>query len=1076
MGFQDDEVLNMYLEEAREHLAGIENDLLVIEENGSEIDEGLVNKVFRAAHSVKGGASFMGLNKIKELAHKIENVLGMIRDKEIVPNPEIVNILLLSFDQLRDMINNVETSEETDISEHTVALTGLTTAFLPADEKETVSKEVEIRFPDGRTMFTISEFDLAQSKKNGRIVYFVEYDLIHDIHYQDKTLMDLLRNLQDSGIIIASRVDISAVGSLEDSATSNRIPFLVLIATVMERDIIGALFEVEDSYIHTLGEDNVLYPLHSELPGAGGAAEPEMSLPEAEEAQTASAETAPPPPPEEETPETKPSKKAAPPVEKPETESPAAVKRKEPAGKEEAAKQLAPADMSLRVQVGLLDNLMTLAGELVLSRNQLMQSVSAGDRRALEIASQKIDLVTSELQEAIMMTRMQPIGNILGKFPRVVRDLARDLGKEVKLTLEGNEVELDKTILEGLSDPLTHLVRNSVDHGIEAPDVRTDSGKNVVGHVLLKAYHEAGQVNIEIQDDGAGIDPERVVTAALSKGLITDQQARLMSVKEKLALILMPGLSTAKKVSDVSGRGVGMDVVKTNLDRLGGVVDIESEMGKGTVIRIKLPLTLAIIASLLVAAGKERFAVPQVNLDELLRIPAAQVKDRIERVGDAEVVRLRGKLLPLVRLSDVLGIGRTYTDPESGDEKPDRRANIADRRSATYPFFEEGEEAESSHVPRERRDDGKDRRYQSSSAVNVTVVSAGAFKYGLVVEEFHDSEEIVVKPLGRHLKQCEGYAGATILGDGRVALILDVGGLARVAGLTSLEGTDRASELAREEAAKARTDKHAFLLFMSGEGEQFAVPLELVERVEDIRSTDIERVGGRRTIHYRGGSLPVFSLDEAAAVNPLAERENLVVIVFKIAGREVGLLGVTPLDAVELAIDIDDSTLRQPGIMGSAIVGEKTTLLVEVFELMETLNPGWFEHREPIKEEETGSAPIVLVVEDSEFFLNQVRRFIEEEGYKVVTAMDGVEAWNVLNETEGIRVVVTDIEMPNMDGYELAKKIRSDSRFSHLPVVAVTSLAGEEDIAKGVKAGIDDYQIKLDKEKLLKSIYEFLQR
>ncbi|PKN30515.1 MAG: hybrid sensor histidine kinase/response regulator, partial [Deltaproteobacteria bacterium HGW-Deltaproteobacteria-20] len=302
---------------------------------------------------------------------------------------------------------------------------------------------------------------------------------------------------------------------------------------------------------------------------------------------------------------------------------------------------------SLRVHVSLLEDLMNLAGELVLSRNQLMQAISSGAIHQIEVAGQRIDLVTSELQETIMLTRMQTVGNIFNKFPRVVRDLARTLGKEMDLQLEGNDVELDKTIIEGLGDPLTHLVRNSADHGIEMPDVRVKAGKPAMGTIVLKAYHEAGQVIIEIVDDGGGLDTEKIVAKALSRGLISPDQAKSMSDKEKANLIFLPGLSTAEQVTDVSGRGVGMDVVKSNLDQLGGQVDIETERGKGTTIRIKLPLTLAIIPSLLVSVGQERYAIPQVNVDELLRIPVDQITERVELVGDAEVLLLRGELIPL---------------------------------------------------------------------------------------------------------------------------------------------------------------------------------------------------------------------------------------------------------------------------------------------------------------------------------------------------------------------------------------------------------------------------------------------
>ena len=645
-------------------------------------------------------------------------------------------------------------------------------------------------------------------------------------------------------------------------------------------------------------------------------------------------------------------------------------------------RQMETAEASLRVHVSLLDSLMTLAGELVLGRNQLLQAISSGREYGLELVAQRIDLVTSELQEAVMRTRMQPIGNIFNKFPRVVRDLAMDFGKDVDLTIEGNDVELDKTIIEAISDPLTHLVRNAVEHGIEAPDVRRKQGKPSKGLVKLRAYHEAGQVNLEITDDGKGIDGEKLAATAVQKEMITEEQCRTMSVNEKVNLIFLTGFSTVQQVKDSSARGVGMDVLKANLDKIGGVIDIDSEPGKGTTVRIKLPLTLAIIPSQIVSVEGERYAIAQVNLDELLRISAVEVKDRIEKVGDAEVVRLRGQLLPLVRLTDVLGIEPTYLDTMDGQRKPDRRKNIADRRSRKGPLFAqgaEGEKAESSPeeyaphstgqaklkaqssqpqsaTPNEQQATSneqpvlrnpKDRRRHPNSGVNIAVVSAGVIKYGLVVDQLHDSEEIVVKPLGRHFKHCQGYAGATIMGDGRVAQILDVPGIARMAGLTSMEDTDRNAQIAEEakEAMKTNQDVQALLVFRSAEDEQFAVPLGLVARIEKIKKADIEIVGGRKVIQYRGGTLTLFTIDEVAKVKPLVAKEDLIAIVFDIGGREVGLLATGPVDSMEVAIEFDDTTLKQKGILGSAIIDNQTTLMVDIFGLAETLNPQWFQEQ-----------------------------------------------------------------------------------------------------------------------------------
>ena len=1076
MSIQEDETLRLYVEESVEHLANIENDLLAIEQGGADIDEELVNKVFRAAHSIKGGAGFMGLNNIKELSHRMENVLGMIREREMVPNSEVINILLLASDTLRNLLNDVGSSNKKDISAHIEALTSLSMNTLAGDNRREVSDQVDICLDDGKTVFSIPRHDILTARKKGNYIYLLEFDLIDDIHKRNQSPLDLLKRMEESGVILECKVDIQSVGKLEDDMIPNRIPFVVLFGTILEPGMVNALFDIDEKCISELDQDFSLRPL-----GEGSQVDEPVT-----EQETKSVE--------EEFPTAAPAPVIDNTVAAFENES---FIEEQAKGKKNGDKEVGTVtDGSLRVNVSLLDSLMNLAGELVLGRNQLLQAIALKDLHSVDASGQRLDLITSELQEAIMMTRMQPIGNVFNKFPRVVRDLARDLGKEVKLAIDGEGVELDKTILEAINDPLTHLVRNSVDHGLESPEERRRAGKDPTGHVVLKAYHEAGQVNIDISDDGRGIDQSKLAATALAKNLITEEQAASMSDKEKINLIFLPGFSTAKKISDISGRGVGMDVVKTNLDKLGGVVEIDSTPGAGTTIKIKLPLTLAIIPSQLISVGGEKYAIPQVNLEELFRIPAAQVKDRIEKVGDAEVVRLRGNLLPLLRLADVIGVERTYKDTKDGAWKEDRRKNLADRRSRKSPMFydketekEEDDVSRRDAKSREMRSDSEevdaldsgkerrknsDRRYHTASAVNIVVVYTGALKYGLVVDELHDSEEIVVKPLGRHLKHCKGYAGATIMGDGRVALILDVAGLSQMAELTSLEGTDRVMDATKEKLQKTKKDVLSLLLFRNAEEEQFAVPLGLVERIEKIKRSDIEAVGGKNVMQYRGSSLPLFAIEEAAKVKPLADKEDLLVIVFVIAGNDVGLLATPPLDAIEQSLNVDDTTLKQTGIMGSTIINDHTTLIVNIYGLVEALNPEWFEKNKTVKRTENAKAT-VLYAEDSNFFRNQVKEYLIEDEYNVIEAEDGIEAWDLLQKHEGeISLVVTDIEMPNLDGFGLVQKIKEDNRFSHLPIIALTTMAGEDDIKKGKTVGINDYLIKLDKEKLMERVHHHL--
>jgi two-component system chemotaxis sensor kinase CheA len=463
-----------------------------------------------------------------------------------------------------------------------------------------------------------------------------------------------------------------------------------------------------------------------------------------------------------------------------------------------------------------------------------------------------------------------------------------------------------------------------------------------------------------------------------------------------------------------------------------------------------------------------------------LRVPAGQIKEKIEKVGDAAVVRLRGTLLPLIRLSDVLGIERTFIDPETGEERPDRRANIADRRSKDL-FSPENETKNTSDSDIAKRKDF-DRRYHAKSAINIAVVSAGTFRYGLIVDELMDSEEIVVKPLGKHLKNCKGYAGATIMGDGKVALIIDVASIAEMSHLSTSSSSKKLAEEKEKMADSSdKLKEHAsLLLFRNTQEEQFAVPLNLVQRIERIKSKDVELVGGQRVVQYRGGSLPLHELGEVANVQPLPDSEQVEVIVFKLTGKEVGLMVQPPVDAVDVVLNIDAQTLKQPGIMGSLIINDMTTLMVDVYSFFKALHPDWYNETESGSLTnrkdfvEPGSIKI-LFAEDSSFFRNQVRGFLEEDGYNVTIAEDGEVAWNIISTGEtDYNLILTDLEMPNMDGFQLTSKIKKDDRFTNIPVVALTSLAGEGDIAKGKSVGIDDYQIKLDREKLLETIRNYL--
>ena len=738
-----------------------------------------------------------------------------------------------------------------------------------------------------------------------------------------------------------------------------------------------------------------------------------------------------------------------------ESAAPAVSKPEAAAAKATPAKSASTSsgDQSIRVHLTLLDRLMELAGELVLTRNALIQSVETGDPALLQPAAKKVDAITSQLQRAIMSTRMQTIDIVFSKFRRIVRDLSGQLGKQINLEILGEDVELDKTIIEALGDPLTHLVRNSIDHGLETPAQRKAAGKPPFGQLRLHAFHEAGQVVIEVSDNGAGIDPRRIASKAIEKGMASEEEIARMSEKDIVRLIFQPGFSTAEEVTDISGRGVGMDVVRQNLAKVGGVADIESVLGSGTTIRVKLPLTLAIIPSVLVGISTENFAIPQVNVVEMVGIAPDEIKSRIQHVGGVAMLRLRGELLPLIELTDFFGITQTYHDVETGVVSEERRERLADRRENEDP----------DEIKRDVRV-GTERRENAESSVNIVIVAAGAFKYGIRVDELHESAEIVVKPLGRHFRGSNEFSGATILGDGTVALILDVDGVRMLSGASESQQTE--SDLRTRESEETRdVDSCSILIIQHAEDEVYAVPLQLVARIERFSIADLQDVGDRKAISYRGGILPLISLEGIISSQALdMSASEFYVIVYTVGNEEIGLMASDIRDIVDYKDTIDNRTHKRAGIAGSMIVNGEILQFLDLYGILELDDPEWTEHLIGGTEE---TDLTVLLVEDSPFFQSQMKKEIEAAGFVVLTADDGLLGLEMLRAHPEITMVLTDIEMPNMDGLEMVRAIKALPEYADLPLVAVTSLAGAAAEQKGLDAGVDEYQIKLDREQLV---------
>ncbi len=675
------------------------------------------------------------------------------------------------------------------------------------------------------------------------------------------------------------------------------------------------------------------------------------------------------------------------------------------------AKDSAVAAASIRVGVDILENLMTLVSELVLTRNQLLQMVRGREDSEFKTPLQRLSLITTELQEGVMKSRMQPIGNAWSKLPRIVRDLSMELDKKVELVMQGAETELDRQLLELIKDPLTHMVRNSVDHGLEASNKdRVLAGKSEVGKITLKAYHEGGHIIISIADDGRGLNAERIRAKALANGLVTETELTSMSDHQLYQFIFRAGFSTAEKVTNVSGRGVGMDVVRSNIEKIGGTIELRSTPGHGTIFTIKIPLTLAIVSALVVECAKQRFAIPQINVLELVRA-SRNSEARIEEINHAPVLRLRDRLLPLVSLNRMLKI-----------------------------------------------DDGA---HDSDESRSIVIAQVGNIKFGMIVDRVFDTEEIVVKPVSPLMRSLPVYSGNTILGDGNVIMILDPHGIADSLGNAPLEETQTT------EAAKLQQSEStaSFLLFRAGGDEVKAIPLGLVTRIERVPAASVEHTQGRYVVQYRDHLMPLVPFNET---QDWQNSETYSVLVFTEKNRSVGLVVDAIVDIVEDRMDIA-LTANQPGLLGSAVIAGKAIDVIDAGHFLTLGFHDWFGgvgHGDAAPSDRREA----LLVDDSLFFRNLMTPYLSAAGWKVTTCKDAEEALKLRETGRRFSVIVSDIEMPGLDGMGFARDVKADPRWRDIPFVALSSLATQGIVEKSYEAGCDHYVAKSNREELLRTM------
>ncbi len=953
----DEELIESFRLESEEHLEAIEKELVALEgiEDPVAQEEELrerLNSAFRAAHSLKGAAGFLGFNNINSVTHAMENILGELREMPSCPGVECANLLFDAHDALTKLFEELEASDRIDVDDIISRLDKYVSRFgagKPAAPVKTSAAVEEQSSSGGIFRFRILAVDksvLAELQVLGNVVKFGDVD------------------------------------------NGNKCEFV--LETVLEKDLLLLALD---------GYEVCIEGLNSEA-----AAVPEKK------AVIARKQT--------------PVKKAQPLV------------KKNGAGENKIVK---PMESSVRVPVALLGELMSLAGELVLVRNQHLRWASeTGDHKARDISS-RLDTITTELQTSILRTRMQPLDKVLSRLPRIVRDISQTLGKKIKLEIIGREVEVDKTILESIVDPLTHLLRNSCDHGVEMPEDRIAAGKNETGLVRVVAQQESGHISIAISDDGNGIDPHKIASIALKKGIVSDKELGNMSDQDKIALIMLPGFSTAESISNISGRGVGMDVVKSAIEKLGGSFEIKSEIGLGTTFMLNLPLTLAIIQSLVIAEGKNKYLIPRINLEEVINLVGEDVVARIKAVNGQEVLNYHNSLLQLVRLSEVFAAAEPFDSRK--------------REEITRKYHDSDSAAEVIETDRE------------AQMLDIAVVRIGQKRFGLIIDRALETEEIVVKPLHSAQSGIKIFLGSTIMGDGSVALILDIDGIAKHA-LSEIRYIER--DHADEECLIHSESTQKVLSFSAGSRDKFALALSFIRRIYTINSDDINELGGKEFVMIGNKSITLARLGKIFGYREKKIDGEQYLIMPRYGSYSCGIVASQIHGIQDALIDFQDSMLKKEGILGTSLLGKELTIYPDIYYVCEkalgadTSGLTFDKHRLPEPKR-------VLVAEDTPFFRQLVKSYLVSDAMIVDTAVNGREALEMLSKSD-YDLLLSDIEMPVMNGLELIREVRNSDKLKHMPAISLTSLNTEEDKKKCLDAGYDTYLAKLNREEFHDSI------
>lgn len=993
-----DDLLTEFLTETSESLAVIDVELVKFEQDPQ--DEAILGNIFRLVHTIKGTCGFLGLPRLESVAHAGENILGKFRDGALQVTPEAVTLILRCIDTIRDLLAELESTAEEPEGEDREIIDEMNAMA----EGRSVSAAPAAAEPAPVAAAPAATGDSAPTANEFGAPVAQE-------------LLDEVMEAQSAGIVSASD---SGMGSAEEQIVA---PQTNSFGAPIAQELLDEVEQAEAAGISAPPPPAAIKIEAEPEP----AAETAVSVPEPVEA----------------------------------AKVPSAPVKKGSAPLKKAEKESAVAQSSIRVHVDVLEDLMTLVSELVLTRNQLLQMVRGMDDSEFTVPLQRLSHITSDLQEGVMKTRMQPIGNAWAKLPRIVRDLSVESGKQIDLVMLGAETELDRQVLELIKDPLTHMVRNSADHGLEMPNERVELGKPGKGTITLNAYHQGGHIIIEIADDGKGLNMDRIRQKCIDNDVVSESELASMSDQQIQQYIFAAGFSTAEKVTSVSGRGVGMDVVRTNIEKIGGTVELKSIEGKGTTFTIKIPLTLAIVSALIVACCNERFAIPQISVLELVRA-SVNADNAIEMINDSPVLRLRNRLLPLISLQTLLKLEQP--EVEELVEKAAEAAN-ADEALDVVDAVDAADAADAGSAESEGIQETMDKVAKGKSdELFIVVTQVGNNTFGIIVDRVFDTEEIVVKPVAPILRDITFYSGNTILGDGSVIMILDPNGIAAAAG--QMDTSDIAADKNASSGVGSSDEKTSLLVFRAGANELKAVPLALVARLEEIDMATAEVSHGEVMVQYRGQLMPLIPFD---ASHEFKTEGRQPILVFTDQERSMGLVVDEIVDIVEDRLKIELAT-DAVGLVGSAVVAGKATDIIDAGYFLTKAFADWFGTNDSATYVGADGGRRALLVDDSPFFRNLLSPLLSVAGWEVVTAESADAALALRERGMMFDVIISDIEMPGMNGFEFAEAVRADERWQTTPMVALSGNASEGDLSRGRAAGFDDYVAKFDREALVSSL------